>query len=173
MAFALTGCGNPGEGGTAPSMARIAAATPQERPTPSSRRAPVPEAAAPLAGEVDPDSPEAALQAYYRAIDAGDWDAAYQLWNRGGAASGQTLSEFREGFAATRSTTVAITGPVRTEGAAGSLYATVPVEVEAVQNDGTRQRFTGSYVLRRVNDVPGASVEQLRWHIYSAALKPA
>src|SRR5690606_7704885 len=104
--------------------------------------------------------------------DAGDFAKAYRLWAREGQASGQSYAEFRQGFAATRSTQVTITGPVTSEGAAGSIYATVPVEVNAVLRDGTRQRFVGQCVFRRVNDVPGASEEQLNWHIESASLEP-
>jgi hypothetical protein len=48
------------------------------------------------------------------------------------------------------------------EGAAGSIYYTAPVTII----DGAR-RLTGEVVLRRVNDVPGATPEQLRWHIES------
>ena len=44
--------------------------------------------------------------------------------------------------------------------------------VDAQLDDGKQQRFTGQYVVRRVNDVPGASADQLRWHIDSATLKP-
>jgi hypothetical protein len=47
----------------------------------------------------------------------------------------------------------------------------VPVTVEATLADGTRQRFRGDYVLRRVNGVDGASAAQLRWRIDSAQLK--
>src|SRR5690606_19340668 len=110
-------------------------------------------------------SPEDAIRAYYAAVDAGAFARAYRLWARDGQASGQTYARFRQGFAATRRTEVAISGPVESEGAAGSLYATVPVEVTAVLKDGTRQHFIGHYVLRRVNGVPGASEEQLTWHI--------
>jgi hypothetical protein len=117
-------------------------------------------------------APADAIRAYYAAIDAGDFAKAYRLWAREGQASGQSYAEFRQGFAATRSTQVTITGLVTSEGAAGSIYATVPVEVNAVLRDGTRQRFVGQYVLRRVNDVPGAREEQLNWHIESASLEP-
>jgi hypothetical protein len=118
-------------------------------------------------------SPEDAVRAYYAAIDAGEFARAYRLWGQDGEASGQSYAQFRQGFAATRSTQVTISGPVESEGAAGSIYATVPVTVDATLKDGTRQRFAGEYVLRRVNDVPGASEEQLNWHIESASLKPA
>jgi len=37
--------------------------------------------------------------------------------------------------------------------------------------DGAR-RLTGQVVMRRVNDVPGATPEQLRWHIESTTIAP-
>ena len=61
--------------------------------------------------------------------------------------------------------------PGDSEGAAGSIYIDVPVTVRARLKDGTRQRFTGHYTLRRVNDVPGSTRAQRRWHLYSAELK--
>lgn len=46
------------------------------------------------------------------------------------------------------------------EGAAGSIYTNVPV---AFYGEGFRR--PASIVLRRVNDVPGSSDAQRRWHI--------
>ena len=57
------------------------------------------------------------------------------------------------------------------EGAAGSIYQTVPVTVEATTDTGARQRFAGNYVVRRVNGVDGATAAQLRWHLGSATLR--
>lgn len=142
---------------------------------PATAAAAVPEAdaAVPAASPIRAATPDDAIRAYYAAIDAGEFARAYRLWNHDGEASGQSFAQFRQGFAATRSTRVTISGPVESEGAAGSIYATVPVEVEAVLKDGRRQRFAGEYVLRRVNDVPGATEEQLNWHIESASLHAA
>ncbi len=50
------------------------------------------------------------------------------------------------------------------EGAAGSLYYTAPVVVTGHDRDGRPVRIEGEAVLRRVNDVDGASAEQRRWH---------
>ena len=47
-----------------------------------------------------------------------------------------------------------------TEGAAGSIYTTIPV----VFVDDTHHR-PADVVLRRVNDVPGSSETERRWHI--------
>jgi hypothetical protein len=53
------------------------------------------------------------------------------------------------------------------EGGAGSLYYTAPVRI----SDGAR-RLAGEIVIRRVNDVDGATAEQLRWHIESTTIEP-
>ncbi|WP_347302265.1 hypothetical protein V5740_09620 [Croceibacterium sp. TMG7-5b_MA50] len=53
------------------------------------------------------------------------------------------------------------------EGAAGSLYCTVPGTLTDAA-DGAKPPVTGEIVLRRVNDVDGATPEQLRWTIRSS-----
>lgn len=108
---------------------------------------------------------------YYAAIQARDYDAAYSLWGQGGRASGKNRADFAAGFAQTAQVRVTVSDQVQMEGAAGSQYATVPVTVDATLRDGTRQRFEGTYTLRRTM-VDGATPEQRRWHIYSADLKP-
>ena len=56
------------------------------------------------------------------------------------------------------------------EGAAGSSYYTSEATITANDKDGRPVRYEGPIVLRRVNDVPGASAAQLRWHIDSVQL---
>ena len=107
---------------------------------------------------------------YYDAIGKRQYDTAYALWEQSGEASGQTRSEFTAGFAQTASVRASIGESVRLEGAAGSQYATVPVTVDAVLNNGARQHFAGFYTLRRAM-VDGATPEQRRWHIYLAHLR--
>lgn len=58
-------------------------------------------------------------------------------------------------------------GKGQQEGAVGSSFYSVPVTIV----DGAR-RIPGEVVFRRVNDVDGATAEQLRWHIESTTLKP-
>lgn len=122
--------------------------------------------------EKTPAAARAVVEHYYAALDRRAYGDAYALWSAGGKASGQTPAAFAAGFAQTASTRVRTGAPSRAEGAAGSLFIEVPVEVEATLADGTSQRFAGRYTLRRVNDVPGASAEQLRWRIAGASLAP-
>lgn len=119
------------------------------------------------------DSPQAAadvVRRYYAAINARDYAVAWQQWGEDGR-PGQSYDMFKAGFAQTRAVKVTIGALGASDGAAGSVYQPVPVTVEATLADGTRQRFRGDYVLRRVNGVDGASAAQLRWRIDSARLK--
>ena len=111
------------------------------------------------------------VQRYYAAIQQRDYRTAYLLWADSGRASGQTLEQFVAGFAQTDQAKVTIGDDVRVEGAAGSQYATVPVQVEAVLGNGQPQHFAGTYTLRR-SLVGGAASEQRTWHIHSANVAP-
>lgn len=56
---------------------------------------------------------------------------------------------------------------IRQEGAAGSLYCTVTGALGDA-SDPAKPLRQGEIVLRRVNNVPGATAEQLRWTIRSS-----
>ena len=55
------------------------------------------------------------------------------------------------------------------EGAAGSLYYEAPLVIDFADGRASRR---GTIVLRRVNDVPGASAEQLTWRIERSSTLP-
>jgi hypothetical protein len=114
----------------------------------------------------------AVLRRYYDAVARHDYATAYALWSDGGRSSGQTLEAFMRGYADTDTASVELgaAGPI--EGAAGSRYIEIPVEVRARTRAGAAQRFTGSYVLRRAV-VDGATPEQRSWRIASARLRAA
>jgi hypothetical protein len=61
-------------------------------------------------------------------------------------------------------------GPI--EGAAGSLFVTVPVQVNAQKRSREKVRLVGEVTLRRVNDVPGSTPEQRSWRIFRIDLRP-
>jgi hypothetical protein len=126
-----------------------------------------------LAAYVPSVTPAQVILNYYAAINRRQYGTAYRQWSGNGEASGKSLRGFAAGFARTRSTRVFIGRVPPAEGGAGSLYATVPVRVEARLTNGNAQRFAGSYTLRRVNNVPGARPDQLEWHIMSAKLRAA
>jgi hypothetical protein len=106
------------------------------------------------------------LQSYYQAIDDANYPRAYTEWENNGQASQQSFSAFAQGFAETDSVMLT-TGQAQTNGAAGSIYADIPVVVIAQQRDGSQQSFCGTYTLRRANVPP---FDTFGWRIYSAAI---
>jgi hypothetical protein len=58
-------------------------------------------------------------------------------------------------------------GKGTSESAAGSLYYKAPVTI----TDG-QHLIKGEVVVRRTNDIEGATPEQLRWHIESIKFAP-
>ncbi len=129
-------------------------------------------AAVPAAAAIDASSRAAqvAVERCYAAIDRGDFRSAYRLWGENGR-RGQTYAQFVRGFAQTAATRVVAGRPRDQEGAAGSTFITVPVDVHARLKNGRRQHFRGEYVMRRVNGVDGATPAQLAWHIDQARLR--
>ena len=109
------------------------------------------------------------IRDYYSAIARQDYKQAYSAWEGDGVASKQSCEQFERGFANTASVAVEVGNLGRLEGAAGSIYIEIPVKIAAIATKGTPQRFRGSY-LRRVNNVPGSTLEQRQWHLYSAKI---
>ncbi len=108
------------------------------------------------------------LLTWTRAIELEEFDQAWDLLPDSAQAKwGRT--EFAALFKGLQDITVA--APDGTiEGAAGSSYYTAPLTITANDEDRRPVRYEGEVVLRRVNDVPGASEVQLRWHIEQLSL---
>jgi len=117
-------------------------------------------------GETSVDAAAQVVRDYYAAVSRRNYRAAYALWH-----GRLSYRQFCQGYARTRRARVTFLRPGKPEGAAGSIFMELPVRVDATLRSGARQHFIGSYVLRRVNDVPGSTAAQRRWHIESAHLK--
>ena len=123
-------------------------------------RTPLPE------GPIDPKSAQGAgqvLQQYFALLEAGKESQADKLWSGSGAPA-----EFSNRLAQYREIHANIGAPGDPEGAAGSIYVDVPVQLYGRLKDGKEFNARGTMTLRRVNDVPGSTEEQRRWHIYRA-----
>ena len=143
-----------------------AAEAPPEAPVPEqSVRAPDDETPTPESAD-DSKSAEAAavvIRRYFSLIQAGRTREAAGLWRDDGdaaafAAELRKFGDFRTNIAA----------PGRVEGAAGSLYVDISLQILS----DTGPSLDGTAVLRRVNDVPGSTAEQRRWHIERITLQP-
>ena len=118
---------------------------------------------------VDPKSPEAAyglVEQYCDLLKAGQYLEAHHLWS-GDASTDDEFAQRWTGYGKLDRCSIARPGAL--EGAAGSIYTTVAVEFFF---RGGLVKRSGSLTLRRVNDVPGSSQEERRWHIVKADLQP-
>ncbi len=105
------------------------------------------------AAQSDPDPAGAVdkVLSYYAAINQRDYEQAYHAWADGGAASKQSLEQFKQGFAKTVQVNVQAATPIRQSNNA----VDVPLTFQAVVNepaDATHdqkvQQFSGTYSLR-------------------------
>jgi hypothetical protein len=111
------------------------------------------------------DGPVLLIGSYYNAIDLGDFERAYGYWQ----APAQSFEEFEQGFANLDSVTVIAGLPYRREGAAGSLYAEVPVLVLATNNDGSEESYAGCFVAQGTN--LGPQEAEQGWSLRDANLQ--
>lgn len=115
-------------------------------------------------GPIDPKSVEAAgqvVQHYGALIEQNRLGEAAKLWSDAKAATAfaKDLHPW---------THLQIGDLGETEGAAGSIYTTIPVVFY-----GDTFSNPAEVILRRVNDVPGSTEEQRRWHIERIEWKKA
>ncbi|WP_120716044.1 hypothetical protein [Tsuneonella amylolytica] len=111
----------------------------------------------------------AVLLSWARGIELREFDQSWEMM--GEAARSQTSkAAFNAMFAPLHDIVVAVPGG-QMEGAAGSSYYTVPTTVTGTARDGSKKTYSGEVVLRRVNDVLGATPEELAWHIERVNLR--
>ena len=147
--------------------------TPPTAPPPVATAAPSPEPTAFAAPEPAPSrapspldkgavnerrDPERVLKFYAAALAARDWASAARVWGQGSGVTAKTLKDSYDRLAPPR----LVIGKGEQEGGAGSLYYEAPVTLRFGAGD---QPQRGTLLLRRVNDVDGATPEQLRWRI--------
>ena len=166
LAIALAACGRAEE--RKPVANEVAATVPvpgtgPDAKTPLGRSKPgsasLPESKEPI----DPKSVEAAgqvVQRYGALIEQGRWTASRELWS-----SAEMAKAFERNFRNDADVHIEIGEVGEPEGAAGSIYVTEPVTFYGRKNGGGDYRRRANVTLRRVNDVPGSTEAQLRWHI--------
>ncbi|YBV95253.1 hypothetical protein M1D80_16645 [Phyllobacteriaceae bacterium JZ32] len=118
------------------------------------------------------DDPRQVVEAYYAAIDRGDYRAAYLLWDRQGQASGKSFTAFRKGFADTARSRAVTGSPTNGDAGMNQQWVDVPVDVHATLKNGRRQHFRGFYRLHRFAPGIGAPADAEKWHLFSAQLVP-
>lgn len=140
---------------------KVAAPAPASQSSKAVPNQAAPDERTPLAepkGAIDPKSAEAAgqvVQHYGALIEQDRWAEAAEYWSDKDAATA-----FAKDLQARNLKHLEIGRPGEMEGAAGSSYVTMTVSFYGGSN-----RSAANIVLRRVNDVPGSTDAQRRWHI--------
>ena len=114
-------------------------------------------------GPIDPKSAEAAgqvVQHYGALIEQHRSEEAEKLWGDPRLAAQMTSK-----LAPYPDIHLEVGKPAEPEGAAGSIYVTVPIIFYGKDQSGAPLRVSADTILRRVNDVPGSTPAQRRWHI--------
>lgn len=88
------------------------------------------------------------VSSYYNAISRREYARAWSYF--GDRKPSANLEAFAKGFETTQSVTV-LTGAVSEEGAAGTIYYSVPVAIAARATDGAETVFAGCYTARLSN----------------------
>lgn len=176
-ALLLAACGR--ETAEQNEAAENAATTPTEAPfTPTGpvTGGGVPNENTPAAGDsraratsAEERSPRAAaevLERYFALINSGQRGEAAALWWQS-----ERAEEFADRLARYQRFKANIAAPGRIEGAAGSAYVRISLQLLRNTRSGVETLSDGTAVLRRVNDVPGSTAEQRRWRIESIDLQ--
>jgi hypothetical protein len=160
-AMLLCACGranhSPQGGNTA--EAKPSSATASKPSAAATTRAPIAEPE----GAIDPTSAEGAgqvVQSYGALIEQKSWSEANALWGDEASAA-----KFQAAIANDRELHLEIGNPGDLEGAAGSIYVTIPAIFYGDDRSAQPFRRSADVILRRVNDVPGSTEAQRRWHI--------
>jgi len=118
---------------------------------------------------IDPKGPQGAaqvVQGYYGLLEERRFDDAQDLWNEDSAVGAQDDELFARRFRGFSEIHANVGAPGPVEGAAGSLYVVVPVQVYGrIAANGKPWYRLRQVTLRRANDVPGSSAADRRWHI--------
>lgn len=119
---------------------------------------------------LDDRSDAAALvRSLYNAVNRREYARAWAYFGENKPA--KDLQAFTKGYADTERVDVE-TGSISSEGAAGSIYFSVPVAIRATAMDGSGKVFAGCYTARLANpQIQAADFTPM--HIEEGALKPA
>ena len=138
---------------------RANAAAPDDRTPLSEPQAPIDPKSAEAAGQV--------VQHYGALIERQRWLKAEKLW--GDIDAARAFATMLGGRFRQAHLEIGKLGEM--EGAAGSIYLTEPVVFYGQARNGKDLRLPADVILRRVNDVPGSTDAQGRWHIERIELK--
>ncbi|MGQ0335455.1 hypothetical protein [Halomonas elongata] len=133
-------------------------------------RQPAPTAATDTRADTSAYDPVSVARRYFQRLEAGDFDQAYAMWAPASSTHEGGPDLFEKSMLAYQAFDGEATGDARTEGAAGTLYAEVPIRVSGTRR-GEPFSHEGTMTLKRCNDVPGCSEQARHWRIQTIDLE--
>ena len=109
-----------------------------------------------------------ALKSYYNAINRKEYERAYGYFDKGAEVA--PFAQFAAGYGNTTSVTLALNPNYREDPGAGNIYAAIRVALTATHKDGSKQLFSGCYIMHRVNEGISEDPNDELWRISSARL---
>lgn len=183
-ALALAACGQESQAPRESAPPRASPAVPVDypmvEPIPPGQPGGLPDDRTPISeAPFTADSPQGAadvMQVYFALIGEKRFDQAWELWNGeptdGVNASGMTKAEFVADKNRYYQYSAQVGAPGLSDGAAGSIFITVPVQIYGRLKTGEAFHHRGDATLRRINDVEGSTERQRQWHISGIATTP-
>lgn len=115
----------------------------------------------------------ALVQRYEAAIAAGDYHAAWSMWEGGGRASGMSAAAFATSFAPYARYKPTVGTPFDADAGAGQRFVSVPVTITGTLKTGAPFMLQGPIMLHRVSDdIETDDSRDHEWRISSSAIKP-
>ena len=115
------------------------------------------------------------LKSFYNAINRKEYERAYSYYEGSpnpDASLAAPYPQWVQGYANTVSVTLAA-GKETVGAGAGNIFASVPVVITATQKDGSKQVFSGCYILHHVSFGISDNPNDVLWSIRSATIAPA
>jgi hypothetical protein len=119
---------------------------------------------APAKPAIDPKSTAAAeelARGFARLLNERKFDEAYRLMGPDTV----PRKDFDHQLTGIKDLQATVGTPGQQEGAAGSIYIGIPLTITGEANGSQHVSWQAGLILRRVNDVPGSTGAQRRWHI--------
>ncbi|MCD2472074.1 hypothetical protein LQ948_12720 [Jiella sp. MQZ9-1] len=118
----------------------------------------------------DRSTPVSLIRSLYNAIDRHEYLRAWSYFAED--SSRPDFATFEKGYETTGGVKLKFGDPL-SEGAAGSVYTSVPTVIEAIGTDGSVKVFAGCYVTRFIQPANQATPPFVPLQISKATLRPA
>jgi hypothetical protein len=136
---------------------------------PTSAPSPATSAPTPIPAPRGRADPVSLLSAYYDAINAQDYQRAYDYWES--APDGASLDQFAQGYADTAQVIAVVRPPDFVDAGAGQRHVSIPTLLIVNKRDGSKAYFAGCYVAHQTNPYDFVPPQDKGWRLTTATIE--